>query len=168
MSADLVVCTDDTLFSHPAWRYLGPVFNYFTLLETIGRRATMELLFTGGPFTAQRALQLSMVNSVVSRDQLDAEVQQYVGAAMCRSMDGMVMGKVMLQMISNARGLGLGEMSGWLGHPWMTNQVYNDWEYNWTKERRDKGFSRAIAEVDERIPQRFRLSRNRRAKQAPK
>ncbi len=163
MAADLVIAAEDTLFSHPAWRYLGPVFNYYNLLETVGKRATAEMLFTGGPFTAQRAYQLGMVNAVVPKDKVEQEAEEWAAAVVSRPLDGIVMGKVLMEMIAETRGQTNGSMCGYLGHTWMTNQVLREDEFNFTKQRRDKGVSQTLVDVDMRLPARFRMSRRRRA-----
>ena len=122
----------------------------------------MELLFTGGPFTAQRAYELGMVNAVVPKEKLDQEVEEWAAAVQSRPLDGIVMGKALLEMCAESRGLAHGSMAGWMGHPWMTNQRYTSYEYNWTKERRDKGMAQSLIDVDMRLPRRFRMSRKRR------
>ena len=161
MACDMTIASEDTLFSHPAWRYLGPIFNYYMLLDSIGRKATMELLFTGGPFTAERAYNLGMVNAVVPKDQVEKEAREWAEAVQSRSLDGIVMGKALMEMVCEARGMSHGTLAAWVGHPWMTNQVYSPNEYNWTKERRDKGFAKSLEEVDARLPERFQLRRKR-------
>ena len=165
MEGDLVVATEDTLFSHPAWRYLGPIFQYTNALEVMGSRKLKELLFTGGPFTAKMAAECGMVNKVVPNDlkALEKAVSGYAAAVQSRPMDGIVMGKALLLMCMEARGLQIGNMAGWMGHPWMTNQVFLPHEYNWTKARRDKGFDSALEGADMQLPPEFRLSRRRRA-----
>ena len=71
--ADLMVCSDDALFGHAAFRYAGWGPRLWTWIETMGYRKFCEMLFTGRPFTAQQMDSLGFVNSVVPRDRLEAE-----------------------------------------------------------------------------------------------
>jgi enoyl-CoA hydratase/carnithine racemase len=47
------------------------------LVRTIAPRAALEMLLTGTPIPARRALELGLVNRVVPMEQLDAAVQEY-------------------------------------------------------------------------------------------
>ncbi len=162
---DLAVATEDTLFSHPAWRYLGPIFDYVAAVETMGIKRMKELLFTGGPFTAQMAYDCGMVNKVVpNMKELDKAVNEYAAAVQSRPMDGIVMGKALITMCMESRGQTTGGMGGWIGHPWMTNQVFLPYEYNFTKSRRDQGINNAFEGADMQLPPQFRLSRKNRQK----
>ena len=163
MAADLVIATEDTLFTHPAWRYLGPVFNHYDMIECVGRRVAMELYFTGGPFDAQRAYQVGMVNRVVPKDKLDKEVDDWCAAIRSRSLDSIVMSKVLMQMVGESRGMTTGAMSEWMGHPWLTNQKLRPDEFNFAKARRDKGVTGAFDDADAMLPDRFKISKRRRA-----
>ena len=51
--ADLVVSSDDALFGHPAFRYVGWGPRLWWWAETMGLRKFSEMLFTGRPFSAQ-------------------------------------------------------------------------------------------------------------------
>lgn len=49
------------------------------LLRLVGRAATLELCLTGAPITAERALQLGLVNRVVPAAELEAETMKLAG-----------------------------------------------------------------------------------------
>ncbi len=66
--ADLVVSSDDALFGHPAFRYVGYAPRMWQWATTMGLRKFQEMVFTGRPFTAQEMADLAFVNSVVPRD----------------------------------------------------------------------------------------------------
>ncbi|MBA4023715.1 MAG: enoyl-CoA hydratase [Gordonia sp.] len=71
---DLIVAAEDALFSDPVVMMgIGGV-EYHGHTWELGPRKAKEILFTGRPVTAHEAEQVGMVNSVVPRDQLDAEV----------------------------------------------------------------------------------------------
>jgi enoyl-CoA hydratase/carnithine racemase len=71
---DLIVAADDALFSDPvATMGIGGV-EYHGHTWELGARKAKEILFTARPLTAEEAEKTGMVNRVVPRDSLDAEV----------------------------------------------------------------------------------------------
>jgi enoyl-CoA hydratase len=73
-SCDFIVARDDAFFSDPVVRMGIPGVEYFAHPWVMNPRAAKEFLFTGDRFTAQRALELGMVNQVVPADQLESTV----------------------------------------------------------------------------------------------
>ncbi|MBC6448265.1 enoyl-CoA hydratase [Actinokineospora xionganensis] len=76
---DLIVCSDDAFFSDPVVRMGIPGVEYFAHPWVLGPRAAKEFLFTGDRFDAAWALRNGMVNRVVPRDSLEAEVEALAG-----------------------------------------------------------------------------------------
>ena len=73
-SCDFIVASDDAFFSDPVVRMGIPGVEYFAHPWVMNPRAAKEFLFTGDRFTAQRALDLGMVNQVVPAAELEATV----------------------------------------------------------------------------------------------
>ncbi|MEW2593279.1 enoyl-CoA hydratase [Micromonospora aurantiaca] len=73
-SCDLIVASDDAFFADPVVRMGIPGVEYFAHPWVMGPRFAKEFLFTGDRMPAARAAELGMVNRVVARDQLEAEV----------------------------------------------------------------------------------------------
>ncbi|MFC3964250.1 enoyl-CoA hydratase [Nocardia jiangsuensis] len=71
---DLIVASDDAFFSDPVVRMGIPGVEYFAHPWMIGPRAAKEFLFTGDRFGAAQAKEWGMVNRVVPRAELEAEV----------------------------------------------------------------------------------------------
>jgi enoyl-CoA hydratase len=71
---DLIVASDDAFFADPVVRMGIPGVEYFAHPWVMGPRAAKEFLFTGDRLDAQRAREIGMVNRVVPRGDLDAEV----------------------------------------------------------------------------------------------
>nr|WP_007515591.1 MULTISPECIES: enoyl-CoA hydratase [Pseudofrankia] len=71
---DLIVASDDAFFADPVVRMGIPGVEYFAHPWVMGPRAAKEFLFLGERFDAQRALALGMVNRVVPRAELAADV----------------------------------------------------------------------------------------------
>ena len=78
--ADLVISSDDALFGHPAFRYVGWAPRMWQWATMMGLRKFQEMVFTGRPFTAKEMYECNFVNSVVSRAELEAEVEKYARA----------------------------------------------------------------------------------------
>src|SRR5262249_37151289 len=63
------------------------------VVRAIPAKPAMEMLLTGKPISAQRALELGLINKVVAPDQLDAAVQEYVDAILGSSPVTVRLGK---------------------------------------------------------------------------
>jgi enoyl-CoA hydratase/carnithine racemase len=63
------------------------------LVRAVPPRAALEMLLTGEPISAQRALELGLVSRVVPSDQLDEAVHHYVDAIRGRSAAVVRLGK---------------------------------------------------------------------------
>lgn len=72
LASDLVVAADTATFGLPEVKrgLLAGAGGAFRLPQQIPLKVAMELLLTGDPLSADRALQLGLVNRVVPRDQL--------------------------------------------------------------------------------------------------
>ena len=76
---DLIVASEDALFSDPVLRMgIGGV-EYHAHPWELGARKAKEFLFTGDFIDAQEAWRLGMVNHVVPRDQLEAKAYELAG-----------------------------------------------------------------------------------------
>jgi enoyl-CoA hydratase len=73
-SCDLVVASDDAFFADPVVRMGIPGVEYFAHPWQMGPRFAKEFLFLGERVDATRARELGMVNRVVPRESLEAEV----------------------------------------------------------------------------------------------
>ncbi|MDP9102330.1 MAG: enoyl-CoA hydratase [Actinomycetota bacterium] len=73
-SCDLVVASDDAFFADPVVRMGIPGVEYFAHPWQMGVRFAKEFLFLGERVAAARARELGMVNRVVPRETLEAEV----------------------------------------------------------------------------------------------
>ncbi|GAA4874298.1 enoyl-CoA hydratase [Saccharopolyspora cebuensis] len=71
---DVIVAAEDAFFADPVLRMGIPGVEYFAHPWVLGPRAAKEVLFTGERFSAAQAREWGMVNRVVPRDRLDAEV----------------------------------------------------------------------------------------------
>jgi enoyl-CoA hydratase len=167
--ADIVIASPDATFTHPAFRYLGCApQDMYQWIENLGVKKMKEIMLTMRPLTADEGERAGLVTKVVPRDELDQWVADYAQAISMMPLDGLMMGKSMMQMMMNARGKAVGETIGWVGHGWATNLALREGEYNFVKERRDKGLSKALRDRDEAVAPFFRLGRTRNAESGGK
>jgi len=164
--ADLVVSSDDALFGHPAFRYVGWGPRLWTWLETIGVRKFSEMLFTGRPFTAKEMYESNFLNSVVPREKLDEETRKYAMAcARTRPTDVVQVQKTFLELYKQYRGEYLGSLltgvvEGML--PMMKNDRASDVQLG--DDVFDKGLNNIVKDIDMEYPPEWRLSRGNRRK----
>jgi len=166
MHADMVIASDDALFTHPASRYLGPFINVVPLVETMGLRKFKEMAITGRAFTASEMERAGFVNKVVPREELEETVRDYVKAVSVIPLDGIVVGKSQIELALEARGYGVGFIQAWAGHSWITNLSYEEDEFNFMKNRRDRGQTDAMAYRDNLAPEGFKIKKSELRKAA--
>jgi enoyl-CoA hydratase len=103
MACDLIVAADDALLGEPEIRFgSAPV----TLLMpfVIGQKKTRELLMTGDLIDAAEAHRIGLVNRVVARDDLEAEVDGLADKLARVPPDVMKPTKIMLNRAMDAAG----------------------------------------------------------------
>ncbi|HUO48407.1 MAG TPA: enoyl-CoA hydratase/isomerase family protein [Acidimicrobiales bacterium] len=164
--ADLVIASDDALFGHPAFRYVGWGPRMWAWAMTMGIRKFQEMVFTGRPFTAKEMYECSFVNSVVPRADLETEVAKYASAcSRSRPTDAVVMQKMFFQMMKQFQGEYMGSlMSAFLES--MGSRVRPDDEgiLMLGDDAYGSGLNNAVKSNDDQVPPEFRLSKSGRAK----
>jgi enoyl-CoA hydratase len=164
LMSDLAVATEDALFVHPGWRYLGPMTNIPWYYENLGPKLTNGFMLCTGPLTAEEALRGGMLNKVVkTKEELEQTVMEYATAIAIQPMDCIVMGKAWIQMAQQIRGIGPGMDMGWMSHGWITNFRLVKGEWNFVRERAAKGVTNTFADRDMMVAPWLRLSKERRA-----
>src|ERR1700722_18959004 len=167
--ADLVIASDDALFGHPSFRYYGWGPRMWWWAQTMGIRKFQEMVFTGRAFTAAEMYDCNFLNSVVPRDQLEAEVQKYaLACARNRPTDTVFMQKVFFEIMKQFQGEYLGSLlSAWLES--MGGQLRegdNGGRATLSKETMDAGLNLAVKDNDDLFPPEWRLSRSGRRRPA--
>lgn len=163
--ADLIVSSDDALFGHPAFRYVGYAPRMWQWATAIGLRKFQEMVFTGRPFTADEMADLAFVNSVVPRDELEAETAKYaLACAQNLPTDTVFQQKVFFEIMKQHQGEHMGSLlSAWMES--MTGALRPDAERAVTKldqETMDAGLNRAVKANDRRFPPEWRLGKSDR------
>jgi enoyl-CoA hydratase/carnithine racemase len=163
--ADLVISSDDALFGHAAFRYVGYAPRMWQWATMMGLRKFQEMVFTGRPFTAAEMYDSNFINSIVPRDQLEAETAKYASACSnTRPSDTIFMQKTFFNIMRQHQGEYMGSMlSAWLES--MTGALKDDVESTDTlgDAIRGEGVSKMVKNNDNRFPPEWRLSRGGRA-----
>lgn len=99
--ADIAVASVDAVFGFTEVK-LGLVPSIISpyVLAKIGRSAARELFLTGRRFTADRAREIGLVHSVVSADQLDRAVHEYVDEILASGREAIAAAKALIRQIS--------------------------------------------------------------------
>ncbi len=159
--ADLVISSDDALFGHPAFRYVGYAPRMWQWAMMMGLRKFQEMVFTGRPFTAEQMYDCNFVNSVVPRDELEGEVEKYaLACARTRPTDTVFMQKVFFEVMKQQQGEYMGSLlSAWLeSMGGMLRDDVDGKKATLSKETMDAGLNLAVKDNDSRFPADWRLS----------
>ena len=85
-ACDLAVAAETATFDTPGVKIgLFCTTPMVPLVRAIPAKAAMEMLLTGKPISAQRALELGLVNRVMAANELDAAVQEFIDAIVASS-----------------------------------------------------------------------------------
>jgi enoyl-CoA hydratase len=102
---DLIVASDDAFFADPVVRMGIPGVEYFAHPWVMGPRQAKEFLFLGERIDAQRALQLGMINRVVPRDGLAAEVTAIAEKIAAMPRLGLALAKKAVNQVEDVMGM---------------------------------------------------------------
>ncbi|WP_216899970.1 enoyl-CoA hydratase/isomerase family protein [Nocardia alni] len=163
--ADMVISSDDALFGHPAFRYVGWAPRMWWWAQTMGLRKFQEMVFTGRAFTAAEMYECNFLNSVVPRDDLEDEVAKYAQAcAANRPTDTVFMQKQFFEFYKQYQGeylgsmiAGLFETVGGFARPDESDMMFD--------EAMGRGINNAVKDNDAKFPPEWRLSRRGRAQE---
>jgi enoyl-CoA hydratase len=158
MGCDIVIASEDALFTQPFWRYIGGQINWSLLIELVGLRKAQEMILTCRPLDADEAERFGLITKAVPRDKLEETVLEYAQVISILPGDAVAVGKMMCQLALQARGLEIGANTLTIGHCLGSHQQFDPDEWNFLKERRDKGVAGAVKTRDAMVPPRYRQS----------
>jgi enoyl-CoA hydratase len=148
MACDLVVASDDAQFGEPEIRYgSAPVTLLMPFL--VGQKKTRELLLTGDLVDAREAERIGLVNRVVPREELAAEVDRLADRLARTPPEVMAPTKRMLNRAMEAAGLRVAIEAGTdLGA--IVNAAGTPEQREWDEIVRRDGLKAALAWRDRR------------------
>ena len=121
------------------------------LILTVGLKRAMDLLLTGRIITGKEAAEIGLVNKAVPVDKLEEEVEKLAKAMTLLPRDGIAIGKATRHLIYERLGLLHSFIPGYISHTLFTDLRWEPDEYNFFKERRDKGAKAGFKGRDERF-----------------
>jgi enoyl-CoA hydratase len=142
LCCDIAIAADDAQIGHTEQRlgFAGSgVGTTAHLMLAVGIKRARELLLTGRMLSGQEAAEIGLVAKAVPADKLEEEVESYAKAMTLLPRDGIAIGKAFTHLVYDSLGLTNSFISGYIGHSMFTNLRWEDDEYNFFKERRNKG-----------------------------
>jgi enoyl-CoA hydratase len=150
MACDLAVVAEDAQFGHPGMKIAAPFYDLSQVIWVykLGMTLMKDLCLTGRVMSAKEAMERQVVTKLVPPEQLAAATMEMAEEVAKFPADGIVLGKTHINMMYNMLGVGNGYNYAWIGHTLGTNMRFEPDEFNFYKERRDRGTSGAFKERD--------------------
>lgn len=153
LACDIFIAAEDAQIGCAEQRlgFAGSGIGYIPILMlSVGLKRARELLLTGRLISGAEAERIGLVAKAVPRDKLDEEAERIAKAVTLLPRDGIAIGKAMTQLVYDSLGLTTGHIIGYIGHTLFTNLRFEPDEFNFIKERREKGTKVAFHERDAR------------------
>lgn len=153
LTCDLVICSEDAYMAHPGMRigFGGADPGMYIALLKMGINRSREMLLTTRKVYAKELKEWGVVNSIVPRAKLEEETMRYAKAIAAHATDGLMIGRMMMQMFYDLMGTKAGlQTQVCMAHPLFTNLVWRDDEFNFLKYRNEHGLKEAF-EAQNRI-----------------
>lgn len=116
---------------------------------TLGPRKARELLLMADVWNAEQALEYGLVNKVVPRADLETAGEEWAERIVRLPRDGIALGKAATNLAMDALGVSSQFAYGHILHTLATNVRYEPDEFNFMKQRRDKGVRASNKEREE-------------------
>jgi enoyl-CoA hydratase len=149
VACDITIASEDAQFTHPGYRYIGPMAEIALFFHTMGVKKAKEMMLTGTPLSAQEALACGLVNRVVPLEKLDEEVNKMAGVIANQPADAIAMGKAFFEAAHDIIGDGTGYTVGYMTHTLQTNIRYEPDEFNLWAAKGKKGVKSALRERED-------------------
>jgi enoyl-CoA hydratase len=111
-----------------------------------GFSRAMDLCLTGRMIDGKEAAQIGLINRAVPEEKLEAEVMNLAQGLAKYPKDGIALGKATRHLMYESMGITRWFAEHYIMHSFQTNKVYEPGEFNFFKERRDKGVRNAAHE----------------------
>jgi len=139
--SDLVIAADTAKMGHPEQKLGLSGAAYFAAWEimALGPRKARELLLMADVWDAQTCLANGLINKVVPLASLEDAGEEWAERIVRLPRDGIVVGKAATNLAMDSLGIASQFSYGHVLHALATNVRYESDEYNFMKQRRDKG-----------------------------
>jgi enoyl-CoA hydratase len=147
MHCDLLIASEDCKLGHVEERLgLAGMTVMPIMVLRCGLTRAMDLCLTGKMITGKQAADYNLINRAVPKEILDDEVQELANGLALYPKDGIAIGKVTRELLYDNMGVTRGMLEHYIMHSFQTNRVYDPDEYNFFKQRRNKGVREAAHE----------------------
>jgi enoyl-CoA hydratase len=146
-NCDLLICSDDAVFGHPAGRAIGNLPNSQGALWsiTMGLRQAKWLSLSGKTMNAQEALRVGYVNNVVPKDSLEEEANEMAGYLALMEMDFLTLHKKAINRFWEIAGLRSAIFSGVeLDSIYHSSEAYTRIGAEFARIRQEQGLKAAL------------------------
>ena len=140
LNCDLLIASDDCKLGHVEERLgLAGLTIEPMLVLRCGLTRALELCITGKMIDGKEACQVGMINRAVPADKLEVEVNELAEGLARYPRDGIALGKTSRHYLYDMMGLTQGLTHSYIMHTMTTNMHFEPDEYNFFRERRDRG-----------------------------
>jgi enoyl-CoA hydratase len=102
---DLIIASDDSFYADPVVRMGIPGVEYFAHAHVMNARQAKEFLFLGERMSAQRAVDIGMINRIFPRDSLEAETHDIASRIAKMPRFGLALTKKAINQAEDRMGL---------------------------------------------------------------
>jgi len=144
LNCDLIIASEDCKLGHVEER-LGLAGNTISpiLVLRCGLTRALELCITGKMIDGKEASKIGLVNRAVTADKLEAEVNELAEGLARFPRDGIALGKASRHFLYDIMGVTQGLTHSYIQHTMGTELSFEPDEFNFFKERRDRGAKKA-------------------------
>lgn len=149
-ACDIVIVAEDVQLGHPEQRlaFAGATFMLVKELVQVGPHRAREMLLTGKLINGHEAERFGYANRALPADRLEAEVEELARGIALMPRDAIAVGKAQTFLAFDTLGFGANMTQAVIGHTLATNIRFEDDEFNFLRERREKGTKTAFHERD--------------------
>ena len=145
LMCDFIVAAEDCKFGEIEVRLGIPNLTITPLMILrCGLTNALDLCLTGRLIDGKEAARINLINRAVPFVQLEDEVNRYAEGFARFPRDGILMGKASKQAVYDMMGITQGLTNSFIMHTMQTNIHFEEDEFSFFKERRDRGVREAI------------------------
>jgi len=154
MLCDFFIVADDAMVGFPGQRIGfagGGEHTFGHLMMTVGMRRALDLYITGRQINGKEAEQIGLATKSVPPDKLEEEVNSLAKDLCLLPRDGIAIGKATRHLFYDRMGLNDSFTYAYITHTLFTNLRHEPGEFNFFRERREKGAKAAFHDKDDRF-----------------
>jgi enoyl-CoA hydratase len=151
-ACDLAIASDAARIGHPEQKagLAGAAYMTAWNILAAGPKKARELLLIADVLKPEEAVQMGLVNKVVSDAELEASGEDWADRIAKLPRDAIAFGKAATNLALDSLGMTNQFAHGYVIHALSTNIRYEEDEYNFMKKRRDEGVRNASHGREER------------------